>query len=69
MGMILFLRKLRSLLTRQLCAYGDQGCRNEASAIYSRWMQDPDGYGKCVLFCFTHLKLSKQNQMNLSSDR
>ena len=51
MSLILFLRRLRSLLVEQLCKYGDQDCQNEATTVYSRWMQDPDGDGKWVSFC------------------
>ena len=50
------------MLIRVFCMYGDQGCLSEASTIYSRWMQDPDGYGKCVLkFYSIPIKLCKQN--------
>ena len=42
--------------------YGDQGCLSEASTIYSRWMQSPDGYGKCVLLFYSiPIKICKQD--------
>ena len=50
------------MLINALCGSGDQGCLNEASTIYSSWMQDPDGYGKCViLFYSTPINLCKHN--------
>ena len=32
-----------------MCFYGDEECLNEASVVYARWMEDPDGNGKYVI--------------------
>ena len=45
-GHIVHCRRLRALMIDALCSYGDQECLNEASAVFARWMKNPDGSGK-----------------------